>query len=131
MWVQRDAEQEMLDLLGSFVGDPGKVTVALPDGWSPAKGDHVTVESDGTPISERSWTRETLRVTVHGRDKPRVGKLMRLIDGFILTPHMGHFLSVKPGAGVLVAPDSKVGGFVASATYRVAMPRINFPGGGE
>ena len=124
MWVQRDAEREMLDLLGDFIGDPGKVTVALPDGWSPAKGDHVTVESDGTPVSSKAWTRETIRVTVHGQNKPRVGRLMRLIDGYILTPRMGHFLSVKPGAGVLVTPDSLVGGFVASATYRVATPRI-------
>lgn len=124
MWVQRDAEQEMLDLLGGYIGDPGKVTVALPDGWSPQKGVHVTVESDGTPVSSRAWTRETIRVTVYGLHKPKVGRLMRLIDAFILTPRMGHFLSVKPGAGVLVAPDSRVGGFVASATYRVATPRI-------
>lgn len=121
----------MIELLGEFVGRPELVSYTLPSRWAPTKGVHITVQSDGTPISERAWTRETLRVTVHGQDKPKVGQLMRLIDGFLLTPRMGHFLSVQPGAGALVVPDSKVGGFVASATYRVAMPRINFPRGGE
>lgn len=131
MWVQRDVEHEFIELLGEFVGSPDAVSYALPSRWSPDKGVHVTVQSDGTPVVERSWTRETIRVSVHGTHKPKVGRLMRLIDGFLLSPRQGHFLSVKPGAGVIVAPDSKVGGFVASATYRVATPRFNFPGGGE
>lgn len=124
MRVQQDAEREMVDLLGEAVGNPDLVSVTLPDKWTPAKGVHVTVESDGTPISSRGWTRETLRVNVHGLQKQQVSKVARMIDGFLLSPRYGHFLAVKPGAGLLVAPDSKLGGFISSATYRVAKPRI-------
>lgn len=124
MRVQQDAERELIILLGRALDAPEKVRSALPEGWSPRKGIQVVVQSDGTPVSSRGWTRETIRVSVHGDPKSRVGKLMRVIDGFLLSPRQGHFLSVKPGAGVLVTPDSKVGGHVASATYRVAKPRM-------
>lgn len=124
MRVQQDSERELIDLLGRATGTPEMVSAFLPDKWSPAKGVHITVQSDGTPVSSRGWTRETLRVTVHGAQKSQISKMARMIDAFLLSPRQGHFLAVQPGAGLMVTPDSKVGGFVASATYRVAKPRI-------
>lgn len=128
MFVQQESEREMIDLLGRAVDNPDKVSAFLPSKWSPSKGVHITVESDGTPVSNRGWTRETLRIGVHGAQKSQVAKVMREIDGFLISPHFGHFLSIKPGMGILTVPDSKLGGFVAAATYRVAKPRI-FLGG--
>lgn len=124
MRVQDDAEREVIDLLGRALSNPGMVSAFLPEKWSPPKGLHVTVQSDGTPVTSRGWTRETIRVTVHGAVKSQVSKIGRAVDGFLLSPMSGHFMAVQPGTGLFVSPDSKVGGFVASATYRVAKPRI-------
>lgn len=128
MFVQQDSEHEMIDLLGKAVDKPDAVSAFLPPKWSPSKGLHITVESDGTPVTSRGWTRETLRIGVHGAKRSQVSKVMREIDGFLMSPNYGHFLSIKPGMGILTVPDSKLGGFVAAATYRVAKPRI-FLGG--
>lgn len=124
MRVQQDAERELIILLGDALSAPERVRAVLPEGWSPRKGLQVTVQSDGTPITSRGWTRETIRISVHAEQRSQVSKVMRLIDAFLLSPRQGHFLSIQPGAGILVTPDSKVGGHVASATYRVAKPRI-------
>lgn len=128
MFVQQDSEREMIDLLGKAVDNPDAVSAALPPKWTPAKGIHITVEPDGTPISSKGWTRETLRIGVHGAQKSQVSKILRQVDGFLLSPRYGHFLSIKPGMGILTTPDSRLGGYIASATYRVAKPRI-FLGG--
>lgn len=128
MFVQQDSEREMITLLSRALGDFDSVGAFLPEGWSPSKGMFVTVQSDGTPVTSRTWTRETLRVTVHGAVKSQVSRMMRVIDAFILSPWQGHFLSVKPGIGVMSMPDSRVGGHMSSATYRVAQPRINIGG---
>lgn len=127
MRVQDDSEGEMIALLNRAFGQK-IVSNFLPAGWSPDKGVRVTVESDGTPISSRGWTRETLRITVHGKVKSQVTKTMRLVDGFVLSPRQGHFLAVKPGAGMITTPDSRLGGFLSSATYRVAKPRMILQG---
>ena len=127
MRVQDDSEGEMIALLNRAFGQK-IASNFLPAGWSPDKGVRVTVESDGTPISSRGWTRETLRITVHGKVKSQVTKTMRLVDGFVLSPRQGHFLSVKPGAGMITTPDSRLGGFMSSATYRVAKPRMILQG---
>lgn len=122
--MQQDTERQIIEMLGEALGDPGRVSYMLPQRWSPKKGAHVTVQSDGTPVVSRGWTRETIRVSVYGEQKQQVGSIMRHIDSYMLSPRRVHFLSVKPGAGVMVVPDSKVGGFVASATYGVAKPRL-------
>lgn len=124
MRVQQDSEREMIDLLGKAVGNRDIVSATLPDKWTPSKGLRVTVESDGTPISSRGWTRETLRVAVHGFQKSKVSRFMRAIDGYLLSPNYGHFLAIKPGAGLITVPDSRLGGYVSSATYLVAQPRL-------
>lgn len=128
MYLQQDVEREMIDLLSKATGAPEMIGVTLPDRWSPGKGVHITVESDGTPVSSRGWTRETLRITVHGKQRSRVSKTMRMVDAFLLSPSSGHFLSIQPGAGILTVPDSKLGGHMSSATYRVAKPRVIFGG---
>lgn len=126
--VQQDSEREMIDLLAQATLQPERVSAFLPQKWSPDKGVHITVESDGTPVSSKGWTRETLRIGVHGAQRSQAQSLMRQIDGLLMSPRQGHFLSIKPGMGIITVPDSKLGGFVASATYRVAKPRI-FLGG--
>ncbi|WP_257202949.1 hypothetical protein [Corynebacterium cystitidis] len=128
MFFQQDSERELIDLLGRALDSPDLVGAFLPERWTPTKGTFVTVQSDGTPVTSRSWTRETLRVTVHGAVKSQVSKVMRAIDAFILSPWQGHFLSVKPGVGILTMPDSRLGGHISSATYRVAQPRIKIGG---
>ena len=126
MAIQQDVEREIISLLGEALGSPDRVSYTLPQRWSPKKGVHVTVQSDGTPITGKGWTRETIRVSVHGERKQQVGSFMRRIDSYMLSSRQDHFLSIKPGVGVFVAPDSKVGGFIASATYGVAKPRLMY-----
>ena len=128
MYLQQDSEREMIDLLSTATGAPEMIGVTLPDRWSPDKGMRITVESDGTPVSSRGWTRETLRITVHGKQRSQVTRMMRMVDAFIMSPRSGHFLSIQPGAGILTVPDSKLGGHMSSATYRVAKPRMIFGG---
>lgn len=125
MLVQRDSEREMIDLLKRAFTTPEIVAHTLPERWTPSKGLRVTVESDGTPVTSRAWVRETVRVTVHGLQKSQVSKVMRLVDAFIMSPFQGHFLSVKPGAGLITTPDSRLGGYMSTATYRVATPRVS------
>lgn len=125
MWQQVDAPQMVRDVLRRHVPDPETVSATVPDKWTPSKGPHITVVSDGTPVSTRSWTREQVRVTVRAHDGHTARKIMTQIDALLLTPlAAGLMASIQAGAGIIAGPDSKLGGWVSSATYSVASHKM-------
>lgn len=126
VWITPNAAEKVRQLLDdSLKGLPHGVRVSLPPKWTPKDGTAVTVVSDGSPVSDRAWTREVVRVTVHSRDIVSARRLMTLIDGILTTPSIRTMgLPIKPSTGIIAAADSKVSGFMSSATYTVSLPRI-------
>lgn len=127
-WVAQDAAQLVRDMLRKLVEDRKRIQFEVPDKWTPAAGPVVTVVSDGTPVSSRGWTREIVRVTVHGSTAVQVRKIMAAIDAALITPTRGSWgFAISPGTGIIVTKDSRLGGWVSSATYNVATSRKRTP----
>lgn len=92
----------------------------VPAGWSPELGMTATVVGDGTPVAERGWTLENVRVSVRGPVEPEVRRVAAICDAVLLEPGAVPGVAVFPGAGMIVSPDDDFGGFIASVTARVA-----------
>ena len=105
------------------VVDGAPVRAELPDKWVPTDGLQVVVVGDGTSIADRGWTRENVRVTVHGPYEPQVRAVAALIDGVLLNPRHVPGLALSPGPGLIISRDEKFGGFIAAVTVRVAAER--------
>lgn len=123
VWLQQDAALKVRGRIRRAVEDPARVTTSLPKGWTIRQGPWVTVVSDGTPISGKGNTLETVRVTVHAKDLPTARRIMTSIDGLLLSPINVLGMGIRAGAGIIAGPDSRVGGAYASATYQVATHR--------
>lgn len=124
MWAQRDGVAILMDVLRRGGLPRDMVRVELPDGWTRHKRPVVTVSDDGTPTTGRGWTAQQVRVTVRARDRPTAGALMRQIDAYLVSPNVRNWAySIRPATGILVANDSRMGGAVGSATYRLATNR--------
>ncbi|PRQ10632.1 hypothetical protein C1Y63_10585 [Corynebacterium sp. 13CS0277] len=123
LWAQQDAAQRVRNLLRKAFKEKERVRADLPPGWTPAKGPYMTVVSDGTPHTEPGYTREVVRVTVHAHDAPTARKLLVAADAALLSPLQVRLYRIKAGAGLIVIKDSRVGGWVASATYTVTLGR--------
>lgn len=95
----------------------------LPEGWTPHEGITVVVVGDGTPVADRGWTTENVRVTVHGLYEPEVRQVAARIDGALLDRRHVPGVTVSPGPGLIIARDEQVGGFIAAVTLRVAANR--------
>lgn len=126
VWITASAAEKVRQLLDdSLKGLPHGVRTALPKKWTPKDGTAVTVVSDGAPVSDRAWTREVVRVTVHSRDIVSARRVMTLIDGILTTPSIRTMgLPIQPATGIIAAADSKVSGYMSSAAYTVSLPRI-------
>lgn len=120
--VQIDAPDVVRRALRARI-DGAPVRSELPAGWVPDDGVVVVVVGDGTPVSERAWTRENVRVSVHGRFLPVVRKVASEIDALLLIPGVVPGVSVSPGPSLVVDRDESAGGFIASVTVRVATTR--------
>ena len=125
LWVQQDAPDLMRkQLRKAMPGWEERVVAFLPDKWVPAKGAYVTVVSDGTPVDGGAWTRELVRVVVRSDNINYSRRIMSEIDAYLRTPGLRGFgLGVRPATGIIALPDSKQGGFMASATYGVTLPK--------
>ena len=125
LWVQQDAPDLMRrQLRKAMPGWEQRIVAFLPDKWVPDKGAYVTVVSDGTPIDGGAWTRETVRIVVRSNNINFSRRILSEIDAYLRTPGLRGFgLGVRPGAGIIAMPDSKQGGFMASATYGVTLPK--------
>ncbi|EPD70868.1 hypothetical protein HMPREF1219_00163 [Corynebacterium pyruviciproducens ATCC BAA-1742] len=125
MWVQADAPQMMRDRLRRVLGTQAElIRTEVPPKWTPKNNPVVTVLPNGTPVTAGAWSEEQVIVTVHGGDGPTVRRIMAALDAAILSPLHFAGLSVTAGGGLIVTKDSKLGGWVASATYGVRTPRI-------
>lgn len=121
-WVQEDAPEIIRRWLRGVVQGP-RVRSELPEKWTPADGLEVVVVSDGTPVTDRGWTRENVRVTVHGLYEPQVRGLAVRIDGALLDRRHVPGVTVSPGPGLIITRDENLGGFIAAVTFRVAATR--------
>lgn len=120
--VQEDAPLLVRRWLRPLVSDH-RVLDRLPQGWSPPDGMVVVVVGDGTPVADRGWTRENVRVTVHGPNTQEVRELASRIDGALLDRRFVLGVTVSPGPGLIVTPDPDAGGYIAAVTVRVAATR--------
>lgn len=124
IWVQKDGPQLVRDDLRRAIPEPGYVRADMPAGWTPADGPRCTVQSDGTTYSGRGHTKELVRVTVHAQDGPAARRIMQDIDGYLVTPAIHRLgYSISPATGIIAGPDSRLGGWVSSATYGVTTNR--------
>lgn len=125
VWVQQDGPQRMRELLRQVMGKSWekRVRAAMPEKWTPADGPVVTVVGDGTPVAQAAWSKEAVRVTVRAESLPRARRILSEIDAYLVTPGFRGGLGVSAGAGIIALPDSKSGGFMASATYSVTLPK--------
>lgn len=121
-WVQQDAPGIVRQWLRGVVEGP-RVRSALPDKWTPTDGLEVVVVGDGTPVVDRGWTRENVRVTVHGLYEPQVRDMAVRIDGALLDRRYVPGVTLSPGPGLIITRDEKLGGFIAAVTFRVAATR--------
>lgn len=120
--VQVNAPEVVRRYLRSVV-DGVEFWLQVPDGWSPSRGMVATVVGDGTPVADRGWTRENVRVSVRGPVEPEVRRVAALCDAALLEPGAVPGVSVVPGAGMVSTPDGDFGGFIASVTVQVAATR--------
>ncbi|MCK7676368.1 hypothetical protein [Corynebacterium pygosceleis] len=123
LWMQRDAVELVTRTLKRRTDLGDAVVHEVPDGWTPRKGPIVTVVSDGTPVSEKSWTRELVRVTVHAHDRFAARRILVKLDALLLTPGLYLGANIKPGPGIIAMNTSKLEGGMASAGYRVTQTR--------
>lgn len=126
LWEQQDAPDLVRRQLRKAIpGWEKRIVTFLPDGWAPKKGAYVTVVSDGTPVDGGAWTRESVRIVAHSDNINTSRRILAEIDAYLRTPGLRGFgLGVRPGAGIIALPDSRQGGFIASATYGVTLPKL-------
>lgn len=105
------------------VVDGAQVRSELEDGWTPSLGVQIVVAGDGTPVVDRGWTRENVRVTVHGLHETQVREVAAHVDGVLLNRRYVPGVTVSPGPGLIITRDEKLGGFIAAVTFRVAATR--------
>ena len=98
----------------------------LPDKWNPNMGVAVVVADDATQVQETSFDRVMVRVTVHAPTFDGARKLGRNIHNYLLSPMGGLGLGIdkRRSTGVIVAPDSLAGGWVATASYSCGMSKL-------
>lgn len=125
LWIQQDAAQIVRSALRKKTDSPAMFRDSLPDKWTSEKSPVVTVVSDGTPRARQSWTTETVRITVHAKDKPSARRIMAIIDGMLQTPlFIGVMGKISPSTGIITLNDSRVGGGTSSATYSVSTSKF-------
>lgn len=125
LWVQQPADEKLRKAIRDAFGPdlpPGKIRDRMPDKWTPQDGPVVIVTSDGTTRAGNP-TRELVRVLVRASSALWARKLLSLIDGYLMSPYVLIGIPRRPATGLIVGPDSRVGGFYASTTYAVDLPR--------
>lgn len=119
-----DVEREVVDLLTDLLdGEDVTVGVGVPDGWTPATGDHVQVACDGTPEIRhpvRAWP--TVRITAWSSTTTEAKRLANLSLGLLCAHEGGAAIgSIKPLTGMLPARDPETRAELASVTVRVTV----------
>ncbi|MBH5296197.1 hypothetical protein [Corynebacterium ulcerans] len=124
MWVKQDAVELVLKRLQRAFSPADIIADNLPPRWTPRDGPRVVIVSDGVPHSSRGWVREVVRITVHCGDLRTANRILDLIDGHLTKPTpTGWAFSIKPATNRVARPDSRIGGYVASAAFNVATNR--------
>lgn len=124
LWAQQDAAQMVRDLLRKNADDPKMIVAHMPDRWHRGKPAVIVVESDGVSRTSRGFTKEIVRIRVQAKDGPAARKLITLVDAFLTTPSPQRFnIAIRPATGIIAGPDSRIGGWYASATYTVVSNR--------
>lgn len=126
-WVQQDAPQILRNRLRqAFPKSQDLFHAELPDKWTARDGPIVTIASDGPQTSAAGTDKELVRVTCRHIDLPRARQLFTQIDAFLTSPGintLGFSIPRRAGTGLVVGPDSLIGGYFASRVYSVGTTR--------
>lgn len=125
LFMSQDATVKVREFLAQNEAFKKRTSATLPLKYSPQKnGWHVTVQSDGVINGGRGFTVEVVRVTVHSYDIPSATRIMRTIDAGLISFGGRWKLGVQASTRIITTPDSKLGGYVSSATYNIFVNRI-------
>lgn len=125
LFMSQDATVKVREFLAQNEAFKKRTSATLPLKYSPQKnGWHVTVQSDGVISGGKGFTVEVVRVTVHSYDIPSATRIMRTIDAGLISFGGRWKLGVQASTRIITTPDSKLGGYVSSATYNIFVNRI-------
>lgn len=125
LFMSQDATAKVREFLAQNDAFKKRTSAMLPLKYSPQKnGWHVTVQSDGVISGGKGFTVEVVRVTVHSYDIPSATRIMRTIDAGLISFGGRWKLGVQASTRIITTPDSKLGGYVSSATYNIFVNRI-------
>ena len=125
LFMSQDATKKVREFLAQNDAFKKRTSATLPLKYSPQKnGWHVTVQSDGVISGGKGFTVEVVRVTVHSYDMPSATRIMRTIDAGLISFGGRWKLGVQASTNIIATPDSKLGGYVSSATYNIFVNRI-------
>ena len=125
LFMSQDATVKVREFLAQNDAFKKRTSATLPLKYSPQKnGWHVTVQSDGIISGGKGFTVEVVRVTVHSYDIPSATRIMRTIDAGLISFGGRWKLGVQASTRIITTPDSKLGGYVSSATYNIFVNRI-------
>lgn len=125
LFMSQDATVKVREFLAQNEAFKKRTSATLPLKYSPQKnGWHVTVQSDGIISGGKGFTVEVVRVTVHSYDMPSATRIMRTIDAGLISFGGRWKLGVQASTNIITTPDSKLGGYVSSATYNIFVNRI-------
>ncbi|MGV0868689.1 hypothetical protein [Corynebacterium kalidii] len=123
MLIQQDAQTALIRELGAVVEDI-PVRSELPTKWNHKNGPAITVSTDGTPVPNRSWTVELVRVTVYAAFAPDARGLAAQLEAYLLDPRHAVGFTITSAIGLDVTrdmPDNTR--WLASFTVRAATNR--------
>ncbi len=125
LFMSQDATAKVREFLAQNDVFKKRTSATLPLKYSPQKnGWHVTVQSDGIISGGKGFTVEVVRVTVHSYDMPSATRIMRTIDAGLISFGGRWKLGIQASTRIITTPDSKLGGYVSSATYNIFVNRI-------
>lgn len=124
MLIQQDAPLAIRKELRRVISGV-KVANSLPDGYAVGRQPFVTVTADGTPHSERTWSRENIRINVYAASEPQARQIASYIDAYLLHPRHAWGFSISAGAGLICVKDDRLGGWIAAVTVRAATNKEN------
>ncbi len=129
-----DAERIVRNYLAAelaAVGETCTVSVGVPPNWTPASGNHLQVDLDGTPTGTHPViVRATVRLVAWAANTTEAKRLAALAQGLLLAhPGGGGISSTSFLTGVLPARDTHSTAEIAATTTRVTVRSEPIPSG--
>lgn len=120
--VHQDAAAIVMDVALERLraaGESATIGIGLPQGWMPADGEHLQVDTDGGPAGPvAAW--HTIRLTAWARGRSRAVELANLTRALLMT-HDGSRGMQRPrgGTAVTTTRDNRTGAYMAGCVLTV------------